>query len=113
MNLFMETYFRFIALFITVLTSVIFIIYMVLRTKIEINDESKLNIFALILVSIYEGLQIAMLVFTATNTILKLYTIFLIVSLVMLFFAEFIYIFSYLRLKNKFEKERIAKIYND
>ena len=107
MNQILENYFKVIALIFTVLTSVIFATYMLLKNKLEIEDENtKLNIASTTVVSIYEVIHIIALIYTGTNVVLKLYTVFLTVSLSMLIFSETFYIITFVKLKNKYLKEK-------
>lgn len=106
MNQILENYFKVIALIFTVLTSVIFATYMLLKNKLEIEDENtKLNIASTTVVSIYEVIHIIALIYTGTNVVLKLYTVFLTVSLSMLIFSESLYIITFVKLKNKYLKD--------
>ena len=107
MNQILENYFKVIALIFTVLTSVIFATYMLLKNKLEIEDENtKLNIASTTVVSIYEVIHIIALIYTGTNVVLKLCTVFLTVSLSMLIFSETFYIITFVKLKNKYLKEK-------
>lgn len=107
MNQILENYFKVIALIFTVLTSVIFATYMLLKNKLEIEDENtKLNIASTTVVTIYEVIHIIALIYTGTNVVLKLYTVFLTVSLSMLIFSETFYIITFVKLKNKYLKEK-------
>jgi len=114
MNQILENYFKVIALIFTVLTSVIFATYMLLKNKLEIEDENtKLNIASTTVVSIYEVIHIIALIYTGTNVVLKLYTVFLTVSLSMLIFSETLYIITFVKLKNKYLKEKEKNKNND
>lgn len=114
MNQILENYFKVIALIFTVLTSVIFATYMLLKNKLEIEDENtKLNIASTTVVSIYEVIHIIALIYTGTNVVLKLYTVFLTVSLSMLIFSESLYIITFVKLKNKYLKEKEKNKNND
>jgi len=124
MNQILENYFKVIALIFTVLTSVIFATYMLLKNKLEIEDEkTRLNIASTTVVSIYEIIHIIALIYTGTNVVLKLYTVFLTVSLSMLVFSEVLYIITFIKLKKKFlndkrneklkEKEEIDNMLTD
>ena len=114
MNQILENYFKVIALIFTVLTSVIFATYMLLKNKLEIEDENtKLNIASTTVVSIYEVIHIIALIYTGTNVVLKLYTVFLTVSLSMLIFSETFYIITFVKLKNKYLKEKEKNKNND
>ena len=107
MNQILENYFKVIALIFTVLTSVIFATYMLLKNKLEIEDEkTRLNIASTTVVSIYEIIHIIALIYTGTNVVLKLYTVFLTVSLSMLVFSEVLYIITFIKLKKKFLKDK-------
>jgi cytochrome bd-type quinol oxidase subunit 2 len=107
MNQILENYFKVIALIFTVLTSVIFATYMLLKNKLEIEDEkTRLNIASTTVVSIYEIIHIIALIYTGTNVVLKLYTVFLTVSLSMLVFSEALYIITFIRLKKKFLNDK-------
>ena len=107
MNQILENYFKVIALIFTVLTSVIFATYMLLKNKLEIEDEkTRLNIASTTVVSIYEIIHIIALIYTGTNVVLKLYTVFLTVSLSMLIFSEVLYIITFLKLKKKFLNDK-------
>ena len=102
---FLEANFKFIALLITVATSVIFVSYMVLRKKINIENDNSLHVGGLIVLAIYELAQFMLLVIVFNNVILKAYAIFLIVSISMVLSAGGMYLYTYLRLKEKHEKE--------
>ncbi len=107
MNQILENYFKVIALIFTVLTSVIFATYMLLKNKLEIEDEkTRLNIASTTVVSIYEIIHIIALIYTGTNVVLKLYTVFLTVSLSMLIFSEVLYIITFIKLKKKFLNDK-------
>ena len=107
MNQILENYFKVIALIFTVLTSVIFATYMLLKNKLEIEDEkTRLNIASTTVVSIYEIIHIIALIYTGTNVVLKLYTVFLTVSLSMLVFSEVLYIITFIKLKKKFLNDK-------
>lgn len=107
MNQMLENYFKVIALIFTVLTSVIFATYMLLKNKLEIEDEkTRLNIASTTVVSIYEILHVIALIYTGTNVVLKLYTVFLTVSLSMLIFSETLYIITFIKLKKKFLNDK-------
>ena len=70
MNQILENYFKVIALIFTVLTSVIFATYMLLKNKLEIEDEkTRLNIASTTVVSIYEIIHIIALIYTGTTGI--------------------------------------------
>ena len=114
MNQILENYFKVIALIFTVLTSVIFATYMLLKNKLEIEDEkTRLNIASTTVVSIYEIIHIIALIYTGTNVVLKLYTVFLTVSLSMLIFSEVLYIITFIKLKKKFLKNKYLKKQNE
>ena len=99
MTQFLEHYFNFIALVITLLTSVIFVTFMLLIKRLAKGNDNKLHIGGLITLIVYEVLQILLLIFVATNVILRSYSIFLGVSLGMMVYVGFIYVHKYLRLK--------------
>lgn len=104
MNAFLEDYFKVIALFFTVFTSIIFLSYLILRKKIIFDEETKFPLPSTIIVSIYELIHIINLIYTANNVILKLYTVFLTVSLLMLIISEVLYMIEYYKLKSQYEK---------
>lgn len=108
MNSFLENYFKMFALFFTVLTSLIFITYILLRKKIVIEDENtRLNIASTSFVSVYEVIHIICLIYTANNVILKPYTIFLIVSMLMLLSSEALYIVTFIKLKKDYKQKTL------
>ena len=105
MTLFVETYFNIFALIITIITSIVFVTFMLLKKKLDGGEPIKLHIKGLTTITIYELLQIGLLVYVAYNVILRLYIIFLCVSLSMLFYIEGIYIIKYIRYKKRHAKE--------
>ena len=110
MNQFLENYFKLFALIFTVLTSIIFITYFLLRKKIVIeNEKTRLNIASTTFVTVYELLHIAGLIYTALTVVLKIYTVFLTVSLVMVVFAEVLYILTFIKLKQNYLKNKDNK----
>ena len=109
MNQFFEQYFNFIALAITILTSIIFVTFMLLQKRVVKGEDKKVHIGGLITITLYEVMQILLLIFVATNVILRFYAIFLSVSLAMLIYVEGLYLYKYLKYKNKNKEELEAE----
>ena len=100
MEQFLENYFNIICLFITLFTSLIFVTFMLLKKKLDTNSEG-LHTGALITISVYEVLHLVLLLYVAMNVILRLYVIFISISLAMLVYVEVIYLIKFLRVRGR------------
>ena len=86
----LESSFHFNALFITILTSIIFVTFFIMAHSFDKEVKTKFNFKAVIIISIYEVLLILLLVIT--------------VSLFMLSFIELIYFLAYKKYSKVFRK---------
>ncbi|MBQ9448467.1 MAG: hypothetical protein IJU60_01165 [Acholeplasmatales bacterium] len=91
---FIETYFHFIAFFILILTSIIFVTFFLMTHKKEKTLFHNFHLVGLIVITIYEILHVLLIIYATNNVILRIYTIFLGVSFFMLVYVEIIYLIS-------------------
>ena len=98
---FLENNFHFIALFLTVLTGGIFVTLLLLKQKEEYDNRIKLHIISMSVVTVYEVIQILLLVFVCHNVILRIYSAFLGFSIALLLYIEIVYLISFVKLSKK------------
>jgi len=98
---FIETYFHFIAFFILIVTSIIFVTFLLMTYKKERTLFHNFHLIGLIVITIYEIFHILLIVYATNNVILRIYTIFLGVSFIMLVYIEIMYLISNLKKAKK------------
>ena len=95
MRKFLESNFNLVALFITILTGIIFVTFFIMRKELLKKEKHRFNISALVVITLYEILQILLLIYLARNVIIRAYIIFICASLFMLFYIEALYFLAY------------------
>ena len=108
---FIETYFHFIAFFVLIFTSIIFVTFLLMTHKKDDTIFHNFHLAGLIVITVYEILHVILIIIATNNVILRIYTIFLSVSFFMLVYVEVLYlIFNFKKKHKKIEETKETEL---